>query len=108
MSKLNIRVRISPSEAFTMVREQEAADLVHEEFHETGEGQFIGTLIFEKYYFRSKNRAALIVLIDNLHGHTDVRVISTGSSEGVIFNFDWGASENFANSVEKILRDYII
>ncbi|RKP58343.1 hypothetical protein D7Z26_01565 [Cohnella endophytica] len=108
MSKSNFQVRISPSEAFALVRDQQKADLVHEELHELGEGKYLGTLIFEKYYMRTKNRAALIVLIDNLQGVTDVRSIATGSSEGMFFNFDWGAADNFVNSVSDILQDFII
>ncbi|MEQ7050938.1 DUF6054 family protein [Paenibacillaceae sp. P-4] len=53
-------------------------------------------------------RAALIVMIDNLRGVTNVRVVATGSSEGLIFNFDWGAADDFASSVESILEEYII
>jgi hypothetical protein len=108
MSKLNFKVNISPSDAFKLVRDNEKADLVHEELHDLGGNRCIGTLVFEKYYFRTKNRAALIVMIDNLLGETDVRCIATGSSEGMIFNFDWGAADNFANSVIDILQDHII
>ena len=108
MSKLSFNVNLMPSEALDLVRKNQNADLVHEEFNELGEDRFIGTLIYEKYYFRSKNRAALIVIIDNLKGPTNVRAIATGSSEGLIFNFDWGAADNFVTSVEKILGEYII
>ncbi|WP_420029315.1 DUF6054 family protein [Paenibacillus alvei] len=80
----------------------------HEEYHPLGEGKEIGTQVYEKYYFRSKNRAALIIMIDNLRGVTNVRVVATGSSEGLIFNFDWGAADDFASSVESILEEYII
>lgn len=95
-------------QAFDLVRDRQDADLVHEEYNELGEGRAIGTLIFEKYYFRTKNRAALIVIIDNLKGVTNVRAIATGSSEGLFFNIDWGAADNFVSSVERILEDYMI
>lgn len=72
-----------------------------------GNGIYIGTLIFEKYFMRVKNRVALVVIIDNIYGQTDVRSVSTGSSEGMIFNFDWGAADSFASSVHDILGDYI-
>ncbi|NIK75499.1 hypothetical protein FHS15_000599 [Paenibacillus castaneae] len=108
MSKDSFNISIAPIEALHLVRDQQNADLVHEEYNELGEGRFIGTQIYEKYYIRSKNRAALIVIIDNINGVTNVRAISTGSSEGIIFNFDWGAADNFVSSVEKILGEYII
>jgi len=108
MSSANFRINLSPDRALALVREQQDADLVHEELHELDGGKWIGTLIFERYYFRTSSRAALIVIIDNIQGATDVRVIGTGSSEGLLFNFDWGASDNFVQSVMDILSDYIV
>lgn len=108
MSKYDFTVSISPIDALNRVRENENADIVHEEVHDVGNGRFIGTLVFEKYFMRVNNRVALVVIIDNIYGNTNVRVIATASSQGFIFNFDWGASEDFAYSIEDILRDYII
>ncbi|MCT4594474.1 MAG: DUF6054 family protein [Anaeromicrobium sp.] len=108
MSKINLRVDITPEKAFHTIKRRQTADLVHEEFFDLGEGKSIGTLVFEKYYMRASNRAALIVIMDNFKGETEVRVISTGSSQGIIFNFDWGAAKNFTNSIKDILQDYII
>lgn len=108
MSTYNFKVNITPGQALDLVKERQSADLVHEEFFNVGEGKYIGTLIFEKYYFRASNRAALVVIIDNFKGETEVRSVSTGSSQGMIFNFDWGASDNFANSVKEILKNFVI
>lgn len=108
MSTYNFKVSISPLKALELVKENMDADLVHEETHDLSKGIYIGTLIFEKYYMRVKNRVALVVIIDNIYGQTDVRSVSTGSSEGMIFNFDWGAADSFAGSVQDILGAYII
>ncbi|SEC04210.1 DUF6054 family protein [Paenibacillus sp. GP183] len=108
MSKISFNVSIAPLEALDFVKDNQNADLVHEEYNVVGQDKLIGTQIYEKYYFRSKNRAALIVIIDNLKGPTNVRAIATGSSEGLIFNFDWGAADNLVTSIEKILGEYII
>jgi hypothetical protein len=108
MGKANFQVNIPPEEAMNLVKDNENADLVHEEIQDVGDGKQIGTLVFEKYYFRTKNRAALVVIMDNFQGNTDVRVVATGSSQGMIFNFDWGASDNFVASVESILQAYIV
>ena len=108
MSKREFNLNISPIDALNMVKDNESADLIHEETIDLGENRFIGTLIFEKYYMRVSSRVALIVIIDNVKGVTNVRVVSTGSSQGMIFNFDWGASDDFTYSVEEILKEYII
>lgn len=108
MAIYNYKVRLSPKEAFEKIKLNQNADLVYEEEFQLNGDKFTGTLIFEKYYMRAKNRAALIVLINDFSGLTHITSVSTGSSEGIIFNFDWGAADNFANSVGEILHDFII
>ncbi|MBB6218414.1 hypothetical protein HNQ80_004578 [Anaerosolibacter carboniphilus] len=108
MSIQNFKVSIDPTRAIGLVRDEENADLVYEEIHDLGENKYIGTLVFEKFFFRNSNRAALVVIIDNIKGYTDVRSVATGSSQGMIFNFDWGAASEFAGSVRDILENYII
>ena len=108
MSKYDIKVTLTPSEALNMVKRFQNADLVHDEIHDLGEGKEIGTLVFEKYYMRVGNRVALVVISDNLKGYTGVRVVSTAGAEGFLFNFDWGASESFAESVRDVLSSYIV
>ncbi|AKL94847.1 hypothetical protein CACET_c13820 [Clostridium aceticum] len=108
MSKYNFKISITPKEALALVKKGQDADLVHEEFFDLGEGKFTGTLVFEKYYLRAGNRAALIVIADNIKGESTLRSIATGSSQGMFFNFDWGASDDFAYSVKRVLGDFIV
>lgn len=108
MGKCDFKVSISPVEALSFVRDNEDAELVHEETHDLGDGRYIGTLIFEKYFMRVSSRVALAVIADNINGVTGIRAISTGSSQGLFLNFDWGASDDFAYSVKEILDKYII
>lgn len=108
MSKTSFNVNISPKEVCDILRNEMNEDLVHEEYHNIESGKFIATMIYEKYYFRASNRAALIVIVDDLYGQTNLRVISTGSSQGMIFNFDWGAANDFVKIVKRILKKYII
>ena len=108
MSKYIFNVSVSPVEAMEIVKDRQSADLVHKELLDLGDGRYVATLIYEKYYFRANNRAALIVIMDNVHGTTSIRSISTGSSEGFFFNFDWGAADDFAGSVERIFKDFMI
>jgi len=83
-------------------------ELIYEEAHEYQDVIKSYVLIFEKYYFRSKNRAALTVTINNFNGETEISSISAGSSEGMIFNFDWGAGDDFASSVKSLLNKFVI
>ncbi|WP_291579661.1 DUF6054 family protein [Clostridium sp. UBA6640] len=108
MGSCNFKARLSPRETFDIIQDQVNADLVYSEFNDLDQEKATGVLIFEKYFFRVSNRVALVVLIDNLKGDTVVKSISTGSSQGLFLNFDWGASEDFAYSVKDIMEEYII
>jgi hypothetical protein len=108
MSHISFNIDIGPLFALNMIRNNQEADLIYEESHEVGENKFIGTQIYEKYYFRTSNRAALIVMIDNLKGATNVRAVCTGSSDGLLFSFDWGAADDFVHSVKDILSKHVI
>lgn len=104
MSKKDLTVDLLPNDVLTKIKNNLDADLIHEEFHQLDDKKYIGTLVFEKYFFRVKNRVALVVIADNLYGKTNIRVISTASSEGVFLKFDWGASDSFIDEIENILR----
>ncbi|AOT70888.1 DUF6054 family protein [Geosporobacter ferrireducens] len=106
MSRVAMKVSLSPKQAADMIVDQLDASLVHQESHQVGD-QSITTLVFEKYFMRVKNRVALIIILEDFKGETGLRVISTGSSEGMFINFDWGAANSFVGSVERILADYI-
>ncbi len=111
MGKLIFKVDITPAEALEYVKEYQinsGSELIHEELYDLGDGKAIGTLVFQKYYFRASNRAALVVLADNLKGYSEVRSIATGSSQGMIFDFDWGAADSYAASVKKALNIHVL
>lgn len=108
MNKKSLIVDILPDEVLMKVKNNINADLIHEEFHEVQDRKSIGTLVFEKYFFRVKNRVALVVIADSLSGNTNVRIISTASSEGMFLSFDWGASDSFIREVEDILSNNIL
>ena len=100
-------VNIEPKEALGLIKAQQTAELIGQEAFDLGDGKYIGILIYEKYYFRSENRAGLTVIVDNINGETKIKSIASGSSKGMIFKFDWGAGDNFALSVYNILREYV-
>ncbi|MFA7532756.1 MAG: DUF6054 family protein [Tissierellaceae bacterium] len=108
MSKYSFSVNISPVEALNIVKRNQNADLLHEETIDLGDGRSVCILVFEKYYFRAENRAALTVIIDNTKGKTNVKSIAAGSSKGLLFGFDWGAGDDFAYSIKSMLEKYTI
>lgn len=107
MAKYGYEVNIEPEKAARIIKNAEFADLLHEDIISEGNGKTVITLVFEKYYMRVEGRAALVVIIENVSNTTEVRVITAGTSKGMIFNFDWGASDNFAYNIKELLSDYI-
>ena len=106
MSRVAMKVSLPVKQAADMIVDKLDGRLVHQETHQVGD-KHVTTLIFEKYFMRVKNRVALVVMLEDFKGHTSLRVVSTGSSEGMFINFDWGAASSFVSSVERILADYI-
>lgn len=83
MNKKSVRVKILLFEVLGKVKKRINENLIHEELHQVDNEKSIGTLVFEKYFMRVKNRVTLVVITDNLSGNTNVRIISTASSEGM-------------------------
>lgn len=112
MSIRNFNVSLSPEDAANRIHSEIingsiSGTLVDHYVRNAGTTE-MHVIIMEKYYMRSNNRASVTSTIDNFDGVTRVHVVAAGSSEGVFFRFDWGAGNNFANSVEWALKDHII
>jgi len=63
--------------------------------------------VFEKHYYRAGNRLTLTVTVDDFGSYTRVALTGGGGGEG-LFRFDWGASDNFENTVTEALSEYIV
>jgi len=73
---------------------------------EVGESTII-LLVFERYYYRSQNRASLtVMLVGDADGTITVDAIGSGGGQGVFLNFSWGAEENFLNILGNILSKH--
>ena len=108
MAEYKFQVNLKPKEAFDIIKNNHTASLIYEDYKNVSHDKEIGVLVYEKYYIRNSSRAALTVIIDNIDGATQVASVSTGSSQSMIFKFDWGASDEFASSIQRMLADYII
>lgn len=112
MAVREFTVNISPAlamnaiEAYIM-REEVTGTLVDWYVRLVGEHE-VHVIIFEKYTMRTTSRASLTVTIDNFGGDTKVHAVASGGSAGPHLHIDWGARENFLNSVEAALGDSII
>ncbi|MEK3904423.1 DUF6054 family protein [Paenibacillus sp. FSL R7-0179] len=107
-----LNVELQPDEVMMRIKEgmTQRSELLYEELNEVRNGRMIGTLIYERFYFRSRNQAALVIIVDNLLQGTvsNVRLIPAGASQGLILKMDWGAGQSFASTVEEILEDYVV
>ncbi|MDT0013369.1 DUF6054 family protein [Listeria cossartiae] len=104
MPSIRYIVKTDVSETFETIKAgQVGSNIVFSEIRTFDFGE-LATLACEKYYFRSSNRAALFVNINNFHGETEVTIISTGSSSGFFTGIDWGAAFDYMHSVVADLK----
>ena len=64
----------------------------------------IRIMVFEKYYWRSSNRASLTVVLSGGDGNVCVDAIGAGGGQGIVFKLSWGAEEDFVGTVRRILE----
>lgn len=64
---------------------------------------YVYMFVFEKFYYRSSNRASLSVLITGDSEKSYVDAVSSGAGQGWLFKFSWGADKNFINGFRKLL-----
>ncbi len=62
--------------------------------------------VYDKYYMRNSSRAALTVQIVGNDDKATVTAISAGGGTGTIFNFSYGAEEDFVGVVEDLIDSY--
>jgi hypothetical protein len=61
-------------------------------------------MVFDKYFMRNSSRASLTVSVLGSGDTVYVDAIGAGGGQGALFNFSWGAEEDFVGTVEQILR----
>ena len=108
MAKEVIRISITPKEVMEIIDKKLNDEEVDRTSFDLGNGNSIEIGVYERYFFRTSNRGGLIVTADNIEGYTKVKLVSTGTSEGVFFNFDWGAGDKYIDTIKCILEAYII
>ncbi len=109
MNKDNFKVSLDALSTLKKIKDIQGdfSELINEEIIDVKNGKIVATLIFEKYYLRSSNWAALIVTVDNIEEVTQLHIVSTASASNVL-GLDWGSSKNFVNNIRKSLINYII
>ena len=68
MNKDNFKVSLDALSTLKKIKDIQGdfSELINEEIIDVKNGKIVATLIFEKYYLRSSNWAALIVTVDNI------------------------------------------
>ena len=105
-------VRVSPQEAVDLVDKEIVngsitGEKIDEHICTTENGREFRVVVYEKHYYRADNRLTLTLTVDNLQGVTRVHAVGGGGGRGFL-RFDWGASNSFADSIERALYQYKI
>lgn len=107
---IEFTVDLKPFQAVQLILEDKdlKSTLIFEDYKVTGvDEKEISILVFEKFFLRTGNTAALTVTVDNFSEVTIVKCISAGNGQG-ISDIDWGAGKSFIKPVRKKLESHII
>ena len=69
-------------------------------------GATVWLFVYDKYYMRASNRAALTVQVIGGDDYAYVTAIGAGGGNGALINFSYGAEEDFVGTVESLLDQY--
>ena len=81
-----------------------SAELLERYSLDATDGKSCVVMVFEKYYMRNSSRISLTVSVDDLGGATRVCATASGGGQSTFFSFDWGAGENFVDTIADILN----
>lgn len=62
--------------------------------------------VYDKYYMRNSSRASLTLQVVSDGEDVRITAIGSGGGSGSIFNFDYGAGDNFVNVVADLVDRY--
>lgn len=86
------------------LKEKIKAEMVCEDYKVLGNA-VVMLLSFEKYYLRNGSYASLTVMVTDDGQIQTADIIGSGGGEGV-WNFSFGANEEFADMASNILLEY--
>lgn len=103
-----LRMNVPPSEVLSHLEKRlgRTGDAFQDLRRSSG-GQSVAVGIWEQYFMRAGNRCGLTMVADDLaaDGSTLVSIVVTGSSQGLIFNIDWGAAGDYAAEAVRLLTE---
>ena len=73
-----------------------------------GEGKKAVIVVIEYYTWRNSNQMTATVVIDNAEGNTKIHITVGGSSQGLIFSYDYGAGESLEENLKSHFQCYKI
>lgn len=86
----------------SILERNRSATLV-DEYYPIGDNEIL-IQVFDKFFIRNGSRASLAVTYTRSQFGTDVHVVGSGGSQSVFSKFDFGATNEFVNDVQKALE----
>ncbi|MEY8321275.1 DUF6054 family protein [Lachnospiraceae bacterium 46-61] len=71
-----------------------------------GENKKAIIIVIEYFTWRNNNQMTATVTLDNTTKYTKVHTVTGGSSQGIIFTFDYGARESLETNLKSIFKPY--
>lgn len=65
-------------------------------------------VVIEYYTWRNNNQMTATVVLSNVEKNTKVHIVVGGSSQGIVFNYDYGAGDSLKEKIKSLFRTYEI
>lgn len=73
-----------------------------------GENKKAIVVVIEYYTWRNSNQMTATVVLDNAEKNTRVHITVGGSSQGVVFSYDYGAGTSLETKIKSLFEVYKI
>jgi hypothetical protein len=60
-------------------------------------------IVYEQFSLANSNRMSISIVLEEKEGYTLIHFITSGSSQGWLFKFDWGSGNRRKNRIQSVL-----
>lgn len=106
MAQKIFKVKLEPLEVQKLILDNMSEEMVSFDKYHLDGSKYLFIAVYERHYMRINSVVGLTIVCENTTGETVVKVISTGSSQGLLF-LDFGAGKDFVDKIEGIISEYI-
>ena len=104
----DIYITLSPEEGAELLQQwvEEQGNIIDNCVVDFGEDKKAIVVVIEYYTWRNSNQMTATVVLDNSEKNTKVHIAVGGSSQGIIFSYDYGARNSLEEKLKSLFKIY--